>query len=111
MCGISGELRFDGQSPNREGLQAMLAKLERRGPDCEGSYFKDGLALGHRRLAIIDLSERSNQPMHDEKHGLSLVFNGTIYNYPALRKELQHFGHVFKSEGDSEVILKAYSYR
>jgi asparagine synthase (glutamine-hydrolysing) len=109
MCGISGELRFDGQSPDREGLQAMLAKLERRGPDSEGSYFKDGLALGHRRLAIIDLSERSNQPMHDEKHGLSLVFNGTIYNYPALRKELQFCGHQFKSEGDSEVILKAYA--
>ena len=109
MCGISGELRFDGQRPSRESMQAMLAKLERRGPDSEGSYFKDALALGHRRLSIIDLSERSNQPMHDEKHGLSLVFNGTIYNYSALRKELQHFGHSFKSEGDTEVILKAYA--
>ncbi len=61
MCGISGELRFDGQRPGRETMQAMLAKLERRGPDSEGSYFKDALALGHRRLSIIDLSERSNQ--------------------------------------------------
>ena len=109
MCGISGELRFDGQQPNRDSMQAMLQKLERRGPDNEGVYFKGALALGHRRLAIIDLSEKSNQPMHDEKHGLSLVFNGTIYNYPALRKELQHFGHTFVSDGDSEVILKAYA--
>lgn len=109
MCGISGELRFDGQRASRDGMQAMLSRLERRGPDNEGSYFKDALALGHRRLAIIDLSERSNQPMHDEKHGLSLVFNGTIYNYPALRKELQHFGHSFVTEGDTEVILKAYA--
>jgi len=109
MCGISGELRFDGQRPSREAMQAMLAKLERRGPDSEGSYFKDALALGHRRLSIIDLSERSNQPMFDDEHNLSLVFNGTIYNYPALRKELQHFGHKFKSDGDSEVILKAYA--
>jgi asparagine synthase (glutamine-hydrolysing) len=109
MCGISGELRFDGQRPSRVSLQAMLAKLERRGPDNEGSYFQDALALGHRRLSIIDLSERSNQPMLDDEHELSLVFNGTIYNYPALRKELQSFGHRFKSEGDSEVILKAYA--
>ena len=109
MCGISGELRFDGQRPGREAMQAMLAKLERRGPDNEGSYFKDALALGHRRLSIIDLSERSNQPMLDDAHELSLVFNGTIYNYPALRKELQLIGHTFKSEGDSEVILKAYA--
>jgi len=61
MCGISGELRFDGQRPGRETMQAMLAKLERRGPDSKGSYFKDAPALGHRRLSIIDLSERSNQ--------------------------------------------------
>ncbi len=109
MCGISGELRFDGQRPNRENMQAMLEKLERRGPDSEGIYFKGAVALGHRRLSIIDLTERSHQPMVDEEQGLSLVFNGTIYNYPALRKELQHFGHKFKSEGDTEVILKAYA--
>jgi asparagine synthase (glutamine-hydrolysing) len=90
-------------------MQAMLAKLERRGPDNEGVYFNDALALGHRRLSIIDLSEKSNQPMLDEENGLALVFNGTIYNYPALKKELQNFGHVFKSSGDTEVILKAYA--
>jgi len=109
MCGISGELRFDGQRPEQASMQAMLAKLEHRGPDSEGCYFKDALALGHRRLAIIDLSERSSQPMHDDKHGLSLVFNGTIYNYPTLKKELQSLGHIFKSEGDTEVIIKAYA--
>ncbi len=109
MCGIAGEFRFDGGRPSREGMQAMLAQLERRGPDSEG-VFQDGpVLLGHRRLAIIDLSEKSNQPLVDEQGGCTLVFNGTIYNYPSLRKELQQLGHHFQTDGDSEVILKAYS--
>ncbi len=109
MCGIAGEFRFDGGRPSREGMQAMLAQLERRGPDSEG-VFQDGPALlGHRRLAIIDLSEKSNQPLVDEACGCALVFNGAIYNYPSLRKELQQLGHDFQTDGDSEVILKAYS--
>ena len=108
MCGICGELRFDNTSPNRERIERMKAKLEQRGPDSEGSYFNDAIALGHRRLAIIDLSDRAAQPMVDEGKGIALVFNGTIYNYPELRKELQGMGHEFKSSGDTEVILKSY---
>jgi asparagine synthase (glutamine-hydrolysing) len=87
----------------------MMAKLESRGPDSEGSYLDGSVALGHRRLAIIDLSEKSAQPFIDEANGLALVFNGTIYNYPELRKRLQAKGHHFVSSGDTEVILKAYA--
>jgi asparagine synthase (glutamine-hydrolysing) len=109
MCGICGELRFDGQAPLRGTLDAMTGKLARRGPDASGHYFSGPLALGHRRLAVIDLSERSNQPMVDEALGLVLVFNGTIYNYPELREQLRAKGYIFFSDGDSEVILKAYA--
>jgi len=86
----------------------MTARLDRRGPDHEGSYSDGPLAFGHRRLAIIDLSERANQPMVDQELGLALVFNGTIYNYPALRETLKQKGYHFYSDGDSEVILKAW---
>ncbi len=108
MCGICGELRFDGGPPEQANIDAMLRRLERRGPDHEGRWNGEGMALGHRRLAIIDLSPRANQPMVDEALGLVLVFNGTIYNYPALRRELQGLGYEFFSQGDSEVIIKAY---
>ncbi len=109
MCGICGELRFDGQSPELARLGQMLKRLERRGPDHEGSFSDGPVALGHRRLAIIDLSERGNQPMLDTELGLAIVFNGTIYNYPELREELKAKGHRFVSDGDTEVILKAYA--
>jgi len=108
MCGICGELRFDGAPADLGAIAAMLNTLTRRGPDHGGSYSDGALAFGHRRLAIIDLSVRSNQPMVDAALGLALVFNGTIYNYRALRRELEHKGYHFFSEGDSEVILKAW---
>ena len=109
MCGICGELRFDGQAPSRAILESMTEKLARRGPDASGFHIQGALALGHRRLSVIDLSERSSQPMVDETLGLVLVFNGTIYNYPELRKQLQARGYRFFSDGDTEVILKAYA--
>lgn len=109
MCGICGELRFDKQPAQLETVQRMMDKLTRRGPDSAG-HFRDGvLILGHRRLSIIDLSERANQPMIDNKLGLSIVFNGTIYNYPQLRDELINKGYSFFSSGDTEVIVKAYA--
>ena len=108
MCGICGELRFDGQRPARATLAAMNEKLARRGPDDEGLHVEGPLGLGHRRLSVIDLSERSHQPMIDAELGLSLVFNGAIYNYRELRAELQAAGYRFFSEGDTEVILKAF---
>ena len=109
MCGICGELRFDGQAPLRETLEVMTGRLARRGPDASGFYNSGPVALGHRRLAVIDLSERSSQPMVDETLGLVLVFNGTIYNYPELREQLITKGYRFFSDGDTEVILKAYA--
>jgi asparagine synthase (glutamine-hydrolysing) len=109
MCGIAGEFRFDGRAPERARLEKMVAKLARRGPDGEGLHLAGPVALGHRRLAIIDLSERSRQPMLDAELGLALVFNGTIYNYPQLRAELIGKGHSFQSDGDTEVILRAYT--
>ncbi len=108
MCGLCGELRLDGSTPDLGVIKRMTQKLARRGPDHEGSYSDGPLAFGHRRLAIIDLTERSNQPMVDQELGLTLVFNGTIYNYPDLRKKLLAKGYHFFSEGDSEVILKAW---
>jgi asparagine synthase (glutamine-hydrolysing) len=108
MCGIAGEFRFDGAAPDADAMARMLDKLARRGPDAEGQHADGAVRLGHRRLAIIDLSARSAQPMFDAASGTALVFNGTIYNYPELRGELIARGHVFHSDGDTEVILRAY---
>ncbi|MDF1529263.1 MAG: N-acetylglutaminylglutamine amidotransferase [Sedimenticola sp.] len=108
MCGICGELRLDGERPDLEAIARMTRRLAPRGPDHEGSYSDGPLGFGHRRLAIIDLSERANQPMVDQELGLALVFNGTIYNYPTLRQTLKDKGYHFFSEGDSEVIIKAW---
>lgn len=107
MCGICGELHFKGTRPDLASIRRMLDRLERRGPDHEGSYSDGPLAFGHRRLSILDLSERSNQPMVDPELGLAVVFNGTLYNFRELRAELAG-RYRFFSTGDTEVILKAY---
>lgn len=109
MCGICGELRFDAAGPDLAAIERMLEVLVPRGPDSGSSCHAGPLAFGHRRLAIIDLSERANQPLRDNETGNLLVFNGTIYNYRELRAELIQRGHSFVSQGDSEVILKAYA--
>jgi asparagine synthase (glutamine-hydrolysing) len=109
MCGIAGELRFDGAAADPAAVARMTACLARRGPNAEGRWHEGPVAFGHRRLAIIDLSERSAQPMRDVALGLTLVFNGTIYNYPELRAVLHGRGHQFVSDGDTEVILRAYA--
>src|SRR5215213_5856988 len=105
MCGICGEIRFDDNVPDTAALQRMLPTLKRRGPDFEATYANGPLALGHRRLAIIDLSQDGNQPMLDDELRLALVFNGIIYNYRELRNELQKLGYRFFSTGDTEVII------
>jgi len=107
MCGICGELNFR-QAAGLDAVKRMLPLLAQRGPDFEDSWQQDRIALGHRRLAIIDLSANSNQPMVDNELGLTIVFNGAIYNYPELRQQFIAEGYVFSSEGDTEVILKAY---
>ena len=108
MCGICGEYRWDGKKPELAKIQAMLGSLQKRGPDHEGTFSDGALAFGHTRLSIIDLSEKANQPMVDPTLGLAVVFNGSIYNHPELREELKAKGHQFFSNGDTEVILKAY---
>ncbi len=108
MCGICGELRFDGNAPDMDAMKRMTVQLARRGPDHEGFYSEGTVAFGHRRLAVIDLSSHADQPMRDEDLQLALVFNGTIYNYKELRAELVEMGYSFFSEGDTEVIIKAY---
>ncbi|MBU2662738.1 N-acetylglutaminylglutamine amidotransferase [Actinoplanes bogorensis] len=108
MCGIAGELRYDGHLADEEAVRRMLPCLESRGPDGEGLWARGPVALGHRRLKIIDLSEAGQQPMIDEELGLSLVFNGCIYNYKQLRDELRGYGYTFFSTSDTEVIIKAY---
>lgn len=109
MCGICGELRLDGTAPDPGTIDVMLQTLQRRGPDHEGSYFSGAIGLGHRRLSVIDLSARANQPMFDADTQRAIVFNGAIYNYPQLREQLIAQGHTFRSQGDTEVILKAYA--
>jgi asparagine synthase (glutamine-hydrolysing) len=109
MCGICGELRFDGAQPRIEDIEKMSAQLARRGPDDSGHYQSGPVAFGHRRLSIIDLSSRSHQPMLDDQLHLDIVFNGTIYNYKELRAQLIDKGYRFFSQGDTEVIIKAYA--
>ena len=106
MCGICGEIYWDGQQSSENRLKSMLATLEKRGPDDGGTWLQGNVGLGHRRLSIIDLSDGGHQPMLDKE--LSLVFNGCIYNYEILRAELIGLGHSFVSQSDTEVILKSY---
>src|SRR3954453_23093683 len=107
MCGICGEIRFKGE-PEPLALSNMAQTLRTRGPDASGFFIQDGLAFGHRRLSILDLSPNSQQPMMDSELGLGIVFHGCIYNFRELRGQLQQRGYRFFSDGDTEVILKAY---
>ncbi len=108
MCGICGEIRFDGREADLGAVLAMRQVMAPRGPDGAGVYGHDRLAFGHRRLRVMDLSEHSHQPMFDPDLGLGIVFNGAIYNHPELRHELTQKGYRFYSHGDTEVVLKAY---
>ena len=109
MCGLYGALSFNGQGIEADLAQAMSAKVARRGPDDQGEWFEGPVMLGHRRLSIIDLSPLGHQPMHDVTQRYSIVFNGTIYNYPELREQLIADGYQFRSHSDTEVILNAYA--
>src|SRR6202167_2846045 len=108
MCGICGELTFDGSAAGNS-VAAMAMRMRPRGPDAAGTFSQDAVAFGHRRLRIIDLSAASQQPMIDSELGLAIVFNGCIYNFRELRGELMAKGYRFFSQGDTEVILKAYA--
>ncbi|HZJ81509.1 MAG TPA: N-acetylglutaminylglutamine amidotransferase, partial [Guyparkeria sp.] len=108
MSGICGWLETSKRDGNLTAVRRMMSRLERRGPDHEGSFSDGPLAFGHRRLAILDLSFRAHQPMVDRERGLAIVFNGSIYNHPTLREELQGLGHRFASTSDTETILGAF---
>ena len=108
MCGICGEIRFDGSSADVAAVTRMTCAMESRGPDSDGVVAHSRIALGHRRLSIIDLSARGGQPMVDSDLGLTLVFNGCIYNYQDLRDELMAAGYRFFSTADSEVVIKGF---
>jgi len=108
MCGIAGELRWDGSPPSRTSVADMLVSLRARGPDGEGLVSGETWVFGHRRLAVIDPTERSAQPMTDAMSGLTLVYNGALYEYRAVRAQLEALGYRFVSDGDTEVVLKAY---
>ena len=110
MCGICGQLRFDRRKVSSETLNKMMLKLARRGPDSNGQWITGKIGFGHQRLSVIDLSSLGSQPMIDDKLKLSLVFNGTIYNYKSLRDQLTSKGYTFFSQSDTEVILKAYHF-
>jgi len=105
VCGIGGTA--GGSAPDPRLLETMARIMAKRGPDGEGTWSDDTAGLAFRRLAIIDLHERSSQPMH--LGPLHLVFNGEIYNYRELRAELQRRGHDFVTEGDAEVLLHAWA--
>ena len=106
MCGFAG---FVGSVDNREQvLTAMMDTIVHRGPDSEGKYVDEDVALGFRRLSIIDLSEVGDQPLYNEDRSKVLVFNGEIYNYQELRQELMEAGHVFVSNTDSETLIHGY---
>ena len=108
MCGFSGEidLALPGGRPRHGGR--ATGTMASRGPDGSGLWAQGPVALGHRRLKIIDLSERAAQPLVDSELGVAVAFNGCIYNHRELRRELEGHGYRFFSTGDTEVIVKAY---
>ncbi len=108
MCGIAGVIGFEPkQTPCKE-IRAMLSSLSRRGPDDEGRHAWETALFAHRRLAIIDLSQAGHQPMLSDDAEVGLVFNGCVYNFEELRRELESEGQVFRSHCDTEVILRGY---
>jgi asparagine synthase (glutamine-hydrolysing) len=112
MCGICGIVFADAARPAPPGaIERMNGALAHRGPDDSGVFAEPGVALAHRRLAIIDLSPAGHQPMANEDGSLQIVFNGEIYNYRDLRPDLERAGHLFRSHSDTEVILHLYEER
>jgi asparagine synthase (glutamine-hydrolysing) len=108
MCGIAGRLNFDETRPiDRERLTAMTSVVAHRGPDADGFFIGAGIGLGHRRLSIIDLST-GDQPVANEDRTIWTVYNGEIYNFAEIRTELESFGHHFRTNTDTEVIVHGY---
>jgi asparagine synthase (glutamine-hydrolysing) len=107
MCGIAGII---GNRASHDNIVAMLSRMVHRGPDDQGVFVADNVAIGMRRLSIID-TEGSKQPIFNSDRSLAIVFNGEIYNYQALRRQLLESGHQFSTKGDTEVVLRLYEER
>ena len=109
MCGIAGILHLDGAAASPSVLKKMTDIIAHRGPDGEGQWVEENVGIGHRRLAIIDLSAAGHQPMISPDHRYVLSYNGEIYNFKELRIELEAAGYWFRSQTDSEVVLHAFA--
>jgi asparagine synthase (glutamine-hydrolysing) len=112
MCGIASIFAYENPSGvDREELKRIRNQMTHRGPDGAGEWYSEDrcVGFGHRRLAIIDLSERGDQPMKTEDGSLVITFNGEIYNYKDLRVELERRGYRFHSQSDTEVLLHLYA--
>ena len=107
MCGVAGIFHLDGREASGTYIRRMTSAIAHRGPDGEGHWLHDLLALGHRRLSIIDLSDAGAQPMHTHDGRYTLIYNGEVYNFMELRQELQAQGRLFHSRTDTEVVLLA----
>ena len=108
MCGITGFINLNNKIARKTILKKMTDSLYHRGPDGEGHFLFENFAIGHRRLSIIDLSESSSQPMVTEDKNWIISYNGEIYNFKNIKKELQKRGYNFFSSGDTEVVLKSF---
>lgn len=108
MCGIIGVYYFKNNDGDTNEFKSVTQTLKHRGPDQEGFYFDNKVFLGHKRLSIIDLSEKGKQPLTNENNNIQLICNGEIYNYTNLKEKLIKKGHKFMSDSDSEVIIHAY---
>ncbi len=108
MCGIVGKLNFNQEKVPRALIEKMNQEIVHRGPDDGGIYIDNNIGLGHRRLAIVDLSPTGHQPMFNEDKSVVLIYNGEIYNFLELRSKLKKRGHKFKSHSDTEVIIHLY---
>ncbi len=110
MCGIAGIINFNGSEDKKNLLTKMIGVVRHRGPDATGMYVNGPAGLAHARLSIIDLNT-GDQPIHNEDKTIWIVFNGEIFNYPELRKELIKKGHRFNTESDTEVLVHMYEER
>ena len=108
MCGIAGIFNLNGEPVSPVILREMTDAIAHRGPDSEGFYIDSFVGLGHRRLSIIDLSRNGHQPMLTTDSQQVISYNGEIYNFQEIRKELEILGYPFKSQTDTEVILYSY---
>ena len=108
MCGIAGQIRFDGVPVERSLLERMGSLLEHRGRDDRGIFQEESIGLVHRRLSIIDLSEAGKQPMFIDDGQIGIIFNGEVFNYVELRQDLEKAGCRFRTHSDTEVVLQAY---